>query len=247
MSYVTLAVDGKVGSNDVSAPARVLCGGTGETRNCGQRLLAMLDGNEQGRVDLGYEWQLVPIGEPASEPTASPSPVSRRPAGRLPGIDADLQAFIDTFASSPMQKLGRACRNGGITSLAQMAALDEDTFLAIEGLGHTTLAKLRKFVAAREQAPPAPSAEPEPDGEIMYDVLPPRREEGINRYRVRRGYRVFMPNNLYSGFLHDKGIRTVEDLRAAVADDSIYQVCGAGPRTVARIVLALEQHAGVTA
>lgn len=239
MSYVTLAVDGKVGSTDVSAPAKVLCGGTGDTRNCGQRLLAMLDGNEGARVDMGYEWQLVAISSPTPE---TPALVGRQPGCHRLNIDKGLEDFINSFASSWQQRYYRACKKAGISTLEQMASLDEDSFVALEDFGPTSWGKLREFVAAREQAPAKPADEP--DGEIMYDVIP---AEYGNNYRVRRGYRVFMPNNLPAMYLHRKGVRTVEDLRRAIADGSIYQVGAVGPKTVARMVLALERHAQVTA
>ena len=95
-SYITVAVDGKIDQEDIGGPARVFCAGGREEQSCARRLLALLDGNPQGRVDMGLEWQLVPIGAVAGG-GENDSHGNRTPAPRPVAADADLAEFLETL------------------------------------------------------------------------------------------------------------------------------------------------------
>jgi hypothetical protein len=247
-SYITLAIDGKINREDVSGPARVFCGQKG---SCGSRLLALLNGDRGGRIDMGMEWQLVPVSGPA-EPqgkrhhssTPPPKPVS---------ADAELLDLMGTLAPSAAYKLEGSLRGAGISTLDQVAAMSDDDLMEVDGIGWALRTKLRRFIEERHAARATPTTPaPAPVGDHdLYEVIPRTDAQGGNfdDFRVRRGYRKFLPNNLCPGFLYDAGIRTVDDLRRAVEDGSILDVGSVGPKTAARIadVLARSFPQGVPA
>jgi Helix-hairpin-helix domain len=249
-SYITLAIDGRINHKDVSGPARVFCGGSGkkDEQSCGTRLLALLDGNPGGRVDMGMEWQLVEVStvvetEEGQRPhrTPAPTPVS---------ADADLDAFLQTITKPHGMRTRNALRRAGLTTLEEIHKMSDDDLMELEGIGWALRTKLRAFIKARfaaqvgagQAAPGAPSV----GGDLIYDVTPsPDGDERHQSFRVRSGYRKYLPNNLYAGSLYAAGIRTVSDLRRAVEDGSILEVREVGRKTAARIADVLDQFAPV--
>jgi hypothetical protein len=162
--YVTIEIDGKAGGRDVGGPARVFCG-DGET-SCAGRLLALLDANPEGPVDMGMAWQLVPVG---TDGTGGRSGRSGRYAGnRTPAPvpvrrDAELDDFLGTLAPSCRNALSRALRRQDVSSLDQVAAMSDDDLLEIQGVGWKTRTVLRTFIAARGAArekDPPPATDP---------------------------------------------------------------------------------------
>jgi hypothetical protein len=147
--YVTIEIDGKVrGGRDVGGAARVFCGDGMGDRSCGERLLALLDGNPGGPVDMGMEWRLVPIGATVDAPRA---PVANAPPIAV-SSDSDLWDFLATLTPSPRHKLSKALALAGITALDEVAALSDDDLMAIDGVGWKTRCALRAFIAARKAA-----------------------------------------------------------------------------------------------
>jgi Helix-hairpin-helix domain len=240
-SYVTLAIDGKINREDVSGPARVFCGGRGgkNEQSCGSRLLALLNGNPGGRVDMGMEWQLVEVsGALESDQRhrhSTPRPVS---------ADADLAEFLATISDGHQTRTRNALAKAGLATLDEIAAMSDDDLMAINGIGWTLRTKMRHFIAAREAAA-GPNVEPTSPGDaVLYDELPHPNGRGTI-FRVRRGFRKFLPNNLYPGYLSDAGISTVDDLRRACEDGSILEIPGVGHKTAARIADLIAQFTPV--
>jgi hypothetical protein len=143
-TYVTVAIEGKIDREDVGGPARVFCGGAA---GCARRLLTLLDGNPQGRVDMGLEWQLVPAGGAEND-----SHGNRTPAPRPVAADADLAEFLETLAPSPKAALRRAFHSAGVATLDQAAGMTDDELMEIRGIGWPTRTRLRRFIDARDAA-----------------------------------------------------------------------------------------------
>jgi hypothetical protein len=153
--YVAVEVDGKVEGRDVGGPARVYCGRRDGDRSCAGRLLALLDANPGGPVDMGMEWRLVRIGDEARPPRgrrrgARPRSITTPPASVQ--ADADLNAFLGTLTAGSAGRTRHACARQGISTLEQLDALTDDELIEIAGVGSDTRAKIRQFIAARNAA-----------------------------------------------------------------------------------------------
>jgi hypothetical protein len=165
-SYMTLAIDGKINGEDASGPARVFCGGRGRKgeESCGSRLLALLNGNPGGRVDMGMEWQLVDVGVVAESGDGRHH--SSTPAPRPVSTDADLAEFFATISSSHQARTRNVLARAGLTTLDGIAATSDDDLMAVDGIGWILRTKLRRFIAARDAAretnvePPSPGDVP---------------------------------------------------------------------------------------
>lgn len=181
--YITLVVEGKVKGRDVGGPARVFC-----ADECGQRLVALLEGNPGARVDMGMEWQLVAVGEVPREEDR-PRRAGERAAdvedGRYSAIrtppprpilaDAELKDFLGTFAPSARSTLSRALMDADVTTLEQLADLSDREMLEVRGIGLGTLDGVRAFVAEREKAREASQG---PDGTPSSPLKRILQEEG---------------------------------------------------------------------
>ena len=155
--YVTVAIDGKIGGRGASQPARVYCG---REEGCAGRLLALLDANPGGPVDMGMEWRLVSVHDASAGEAV---PTRWRGGGSNPEpapveADADLDAFLDTLSSSACCKLRRKLDRQGISELEQLEKMTDDELMALEGVAWATRCKIRSFIAernaAREKRPP---------------------------------------------------------------------------------------------
>jgi hypothetical protein len=155
--YITIEIDGKAvrkgggEAQEVFAPARVYCGSGDGERNCAERLLALLDANPGGPVDMGMEWRLVAVDGEPERPTRARAG-DFRPAPEPVAADADLQTFIDSFNAGMHIKLRRAFEGAGYTTLDQLSAVTAEELMAINGIGWTTVTRLRNYVAERDAA-----------------------------------------------------------------------------------------------
>jgi len=163
--YVTVEIDGKVGCGaeaprDVSAPARVYCGrdrytdddpaaggvvlssrrGWTHRVSCAQRVLAALEGNPVGRVDMGLEWRLVPQAAPR--------------AGWL--IDGP----VDELGLS--DRALRALRQAGVDQVHALAELTEAQWFGIRGIGRNGADEIREALHRRHRTNPTKLGEEVP-------------------------------------------------------------------------------------
>jgi hypothetical protein len=163
-AYVTVQIDGFVfkpgrrKAKDVSARARVFCGGGGGEHSCAERLLALLDENPGGPVDMGMEWRLVHVdatpipGEPRTSGRGGARAGSHTPAPAPVQADADLDAFVWTLAPSSRVRTSRGFERDGISTLEQLDAMTDDEIMALHGVSWKIRDKVREFIAARTAA-----------------------------------------------------------------------------------------------
>jgi hypothetical protein len=158
LPYITIEVDGKIvkgcSSNkleDVCGPARVYCGADRyydddpaacgywteankmyHRPSCAQRVLTALDGNPEGRVDMGLEWRLVAQGAPNWEHLTD-GPVE------LLKLEGRVLAAI---------------KRAGITHIRELGRLTEAQWLAIPGIGRSRGNDIRKALRSHEKVKP---------------------------------------------------------------------------------------------
>jgi len=157
--YVTIEIDGKIVSGhrsnepeDVSGPARVYCaldrydeddpaargmgiGGRqwGHRESCAKRVLAVLNGNPAGRVDMGMQWRLVPIAAPKAEWL----------------IDAPVAVL--TVSRRTLAALEKA----GVETVHELARMTEAQWLGIRGIAKGGAKEILKALHRHEDVKPA--------------------------------------------------------------------------------------------
>jgi hypothetical protein len=187
--YVTVEIDGKV--KGAGGPARVYC-----ADGCAPRLLALLDANPDGPVDMGMEWRLVPIGEQLDR-RGGARPGSFAPAPEPVRADADLDAFLGTLARSSTVRTSNAFRRQGISTLEQLDSMTDDELLALEGVSWKIRGKIRAFIAARNAAQ---VQDPQPDAPVASLDLSERTlsillEHGVSTLRDLKRELRSLPND----------------------------------------------------